>query len=233
MAIEVFRRKEIKYLLTKEQYNKLLDLMNNHLEKDKYHVSKICNIYFDTDNYDLIVKSLDKPYYKEKVRLRSYDIPNSDSTVFLEIKKKYEGIVSKRRIEMKLKDFYYYLETGKLKNVNKQISDEIDYCFKHYNLKPKLFLAYDRLSYYDKDNKDFRITFDKNIRSREHNLKLELGDKGKLYFDEDMYMMETKVLNSYPIWFTRIISELKIYPISFSKYGSIYSKKVKESEVYV
>ena len=102
-----------------------------------------------------------------------------------------------------------------------------------YDLKPKLFLAYDRLSYYDKDNVDFRITFDKNIRSREDNLKLELGDKGKLYFDDDMYMMETKVLNSYPIWFTKILSELKIYPISFSKYGSIYSNKVKESEVYV
>lgn len=233
MAIEVFRRREIKYLLTDEQYNKLLDLMKDHVKKDKYYKSKICNIYYDTDNYDLIVKSLDKPYYKEKVRLRSYDIPDADSIVFLEIKKKYEGIVSKRRIEMKLKDFYYYLETGKLKNVNKQIADELNYCFNYYDLKPKLFLAYDRLSYYDKDNVNFRITFDKNIRSREDNLKLELGDKGKLYFDDDMYMMETKVLNSYPIWFTKILSELKIYPISFSKYGSIYSNKVKESEVYV
>jgi SPX domain protein involved in polyphosphate accumulation len=233
MAIEVFRSKETKYLMTKKQYEELYELIKDRLEKDKYYKSKICNIYFDTDNYDLIVKSLEKPFYKEKVRLRSYDIPDQDSIVFLEIKKKYEGIVGKRRIEMRLRDFYSYLESGELKNVSKQISKEIDYCFKYYNLKPKLFLAYDRLSYYDKDNINFRITIDKNIRSREDNLRLEFGDKGKLYFDEEMYMMETKALNAYPIWFSKILSKLKIYPISFSKYGNIYQDKLKESDVYV
>ncbi len=233
MAIEVFQRTEIKYLLTKRQYEKLNELLKDHIEKDKYYKSKICNIYFDTSNNDLIVKSLDKPIYKEKVRLRSYDIPDMDSIVFLEIKKKYKGVVGKRRIEIKLKDFYDYLETGNINYSNKQISKEIDYCFKRYDLIPKLFLAYDRLSYYDKDNKNFRITFDTNIRSRENNLRLELGDKGEKYFKEEMYMMEAKTLNSYPIWFTRILSDLKIYPISFSKYGNIYSNKIKESEVYV
>ena len=232
MAIEVFRRKETKYLLNQKQYDELNQLLKDHLKKDKYYESKICNIYFDTDNYDLIVKSLDKPFYKEKVRLRSYDVPNKDSVVFLEIKKKYEGIVGKRRIEIKLKDFYSYFESGNLGN-NNQISKEIDYCFKYYNLKPKMFIAYDRLSYYDKDNVNFRITFDKNIRSREDNLRLEFGDTGKLYFKENMYMMETKVLNSYPVWFSNILSKLKIYPISFSKYGSIFQNKLKESDIYV
>ncbi|MCR5223622.1 MAG: polyphosphate polymerase domain-containing protein, partial [Bacilli bacterium] len=148
--------------------------------------------------------------------------------VFLEIKKKYAGIVGKRRIEIKLKDFYDYLETGELNNSNEQIKKEIDYCFKLYNLEPKLFLAYDRLSYYDKDDINFRITFDTNIRSREDNLRLEKGDKGELYFDNDLIVMETKALNAYPMWFVKALSELKLYPGSFSKYGSIYSKKLRE-----
>lgn len=228
MANEVFRRKEIKYILTQEQYKSLLHVINNHIEKDKYHKSTICNIYYDTSNYDLIRHSLDKPTYKEKVRLRSYEVPKLDSNVFLEIKKKYAGIVGKRRIEIKLKDFYDYLETGELNNSNEQIKKEIDYCFKLYNLEPKLFLAYDRLSYYDKDDINFRITFDTNIRSREDNLRLEKGDKGKLYFDDDLIVMETKALNAYPMWFVKALSELKLYPGSFSKYGSIYSKKLRE-----
>ena len=228
MANEVFRRKEIKYILTQEQYKSLLHVINNHIEKDKYYKSTICNIYYDTSNYDLIRHSLDKPTYKEKVRLRSYEVPKLDSNVFLEIKKKYAGIVGKRRIEIKLKDFYDYLETGELNNSNEQIKKEIDYCFKLYNLEPKLFLAYDRLSYYDKDDINFRITFDTNIRSREDNLRLEKGDKGKLYFDDDLIVMETKALNAYPMWFVKALSELKLYPGSFSKYGSIYSKKLRE-----
>jgi SPX domain protein involved in polyphosphate accumulation len=228
MANEVFRRKEIKYILTQEKYKSLLNTINSHIEKDPYFKSTICNIYYDTSNYDLIRHSIDKPIYKEKVRLRSYEVPKLDSTVFLEIKKKYNGIVGKRRIQIKLKDFYEYLETGEIKNTNEQIKKEIDYCFKIYNLEPKLFLAYDRLSYYDKDDKNFRITFDTNIRSREDNLRLEKGDKGKKYFEDDLIIMETKALNAYPLWFVKALSGLKIYPESFSKYGSIYKKKLEE-----
>lgn len=232
MSNEVFRRKETKYILSLDEYNSLMKKIEDHLEKDKYYESTICNVYYDTSNYDLIVHSLEKPIYKEKVRVRSYNVPKLNDTVFLEIKKKYKGIVGKRRIELKLKDFYNYLETGKIDNCNEQIKQEIDYCFKFYDLKPRLYLAYDRLSYYDKDDQCFRITFDRNIRSREDDLFLEKGDKGKKHFDDDIVIMETKALNAYPLWFARILSELKIYPGSFSKYGSIYSKKVEE-ELYV
>lgn len=225
---KIFRRIETKYLLNKKQYDKLMKKLDNYLVKDKYYKSTICNIYFDTDNYDLIINSINKPEYKEKVRIRSYNIPNLDDTIFLELKKKYKGIVGKRRIKIKLKDFYEYLKTGILNSKDTQIKSEIEYAFKTYNLKPKLYLAYDRLSYCDKENADFRITFDRNLRSRDEDLNLELGDSGKLYFNEDIYIMETKVLGSYPLWFTHILSSLKIYPISFSKYGSIYSSKIKE-----
>ena len=112
MNIEIFRRVEQKYLLSKEQYIKLMDRISSHVEKDKYYKSTICNVYFDTTNSDLIVTSLEKPLYKEKVRLRSYGVPTIDSTVFLEIKSKYKGIVGKRRVSFKLKDFYYDQSLG-------------------------------------------------------------------------------------------------------------------------
>ena len=139
--IEVFRRTEKKFILNQEQYNKLFILINDHLNKDPYYKSTICNIYYDTNNYDLIINSLEKPIYKEKIRLRSYNIPTLNDNVFLEIKKKYKGIVGKRRITIKLKDFYDYIEKGIKPNCNKQILEELDYCFNHYNLKPSLFLA--------------------------------------------------------------------------------------------
>lgn len=228
---EVFRRTEKKFILSEEQYHKLFELIGSNLKKDPYYKSTICNIYYDTDNYDLIVNSLEKPIYKEKIRLRSYNIPSMEDNVFLEIKKKYKGIVGKRRITLKLKDFYNYIEKGIKPDCNKQILEELDYCFKHYNLKPSLFLAYDRLSYYDKNDKNFRITIDGNIRSREDDLKLEDGDRGELYFKNKTYIMEAKALDTYPLWFIKALSKLHIYSESFSKYGSVYQKKV--SEVYV
>ena len=229
---EVFRRVETKYLLSKEKYEQLMSILDSYLEKDKYYKSTICNIYYDTDNYDLIINSINKPKYKEKVRIRSYHVPKMDDEVFLEIKKKYDGIVGKRRIDLKLKDLYKYFESGVIEDTDPQVKNEIDYCFKKYNLKPKMFIGYDRLSYYDKNNINFRITFDTNLRSRETNLKLEEGDKGEYFFKDGKIIMETKALGSYPIWFTKILSSLQIYPVSFSKYGSIYSSKIKEG-IYV
>ena len=220
---EVFRRKETKYLISKEQYQELMKYIEKHIEKDEYYKSTICNIYFDNENNDLIIKSIDKPTYKEKVRLRSYKIPSLEDKVYLEIKRKYNGIVSKRRIYLKLKEYYDYIDTGTLPGNDIQVEKEIDYCFKRYNLKPKIYLAYDRLSYYSKEDRNFRVTFDTNIRSRKDDLRLEQGDAGKLFFKDNEYIvMETKELGAYPIWFTNALSSLKIYPQSFSKYGKIY-----------
>lgn len=230
MNSEIFKRVEKKYLLTEKQYKCLLKEADKHLEKDKYFKSTICNVYFDTDNYDLIVKSLEKPIYKLKVRLRSYNIPNLNDKVFLEIKNKYKGVVGKRRVKISLQDFYDYLDNNKFPNCDKQIMSEIDYLFKKYDLKPKQYIAYDRESYYDKDNKNFRITFDQNLRSRNEDIKLEYGDAGRLYFNDKTYIMELKTLDSLPLWFAKIINKLKIYPTSFSKYGKIYIKKQKEEQ---
>lgn len=227
MYENVFQRVEQKYILSKEQRDNLLEKINEYVEKDPYFESKICNIYFDNNENDLMVNSLEKPEFKAKVRLRSYDVPNMDSQVFLEVKDKYKGVVGKRRIKLSLKEFYDYYENGLVKD--NQIMKELNYYFKMFDLKPFIFLAYDRNSYYEKGNRNLRITLDSNLRSRYNDLRLELGDNGIKYFDEDTYIMEIKVMNAIPLWLTKILSELKIYPTSFSKVGSIYSKE-KESE---
>lgn len=228
--METFRRVEIKYLLSPTEYRNLLALIQPNIEKDRYFASTNCSIYFDTDNKDLVIHSMEKPLYKEKLRIRSYNVPTLDDDIFIEIKRKFDGIGSKRRIAVKLKDFYRYLDTGELDSTSPQIKSEIDYCINYYGLKPKLFLAYDRNSYCDRKTKAFRLTFDRNIRSREDDLRLESGDYGSPYFEQEHIMMETKTLDAYPLWFSQALSSLKIYPVSFSKYGKVYQKRLSSKE---
>ncbi len=222
-----FKRVEEKYLLSKKQGDLLLKKIRSYIEKDEYYESTICNIYFDTPDHKLIINSLEKPIYKDKIRLRSYNIPSLDDDVFLEVKCKYDGVVSKRRIKLTLKEFYNYLESREVPK-NHQIMKELDYLFRFYQLQPSYFIAYDRKSYRGIYDNELRITIDSNLRSRREDLQLELGDAGKRYFSEDHYIMEIKTLNAMPLWLVQCLSELKIFPISFSKYGSIYQKEGKK-----
>ncbi len=226
MAQQIFRRTEIKYLLSEKQVQDLMWLIEPYLKKDKYFKGTNCSIYFDNDSRYLAVHSMEKPLYKEKIRIRSYGVPKLDDVVFLEIKKKFDGIGSKRRIPVKLSDFYEYLETGKLNSNSEVIKKELDICIKRYGLKPKMFLAYDRTSYCGKDDPAFRLTFDRNVRSRNDDLRLELGDHGKKYFKKGTVVMEVKALDAYPFFFVRALSKLKIYPASFSKYGRVTEKVI-------
>ena len=210
----IIDRLEQKYFLNNEQFDKLLRLINNNLEKDKYFKERIYNIYFDNDDYEMINHSIDKPIYKEKIRLRSY---NKDSDeVFLEIKKKYFDNSNKRRITLNYTDYLNnHLDTSN------QIAKELNYYFNKYNLKPKIKVNYDRLSYYLKEDSSFRITFDNNIKYSFDNLNLYQEDKSKLLFNKG-YIMEFKTFNGIPLWLNDILNQLKIYPTSFSKVGKIY-----------
>ena len=223
---EIFQRIEEKYILTRAQKERFVRLTKEYLKDDEYGPSTICNIYFDNENNDLIVNSLDKPVYKEKVRLRSYNVPNKETKTFLEIKKKYEGIVYKRRITETLGNIEKHLSNGEDLNCNKQILNEIDYCFKYYKLNPALFLAYDRIAYYSKEDKSFRITFDTNIIARDYDLDLKKGIYGEKYCDNDMYIMEVKCSGGLPFWFIKALEEVKATPASYSKYGKVYTSKI-------
>lgn len=230
-VMDVFQRVEKKYLMTAETYQLFQKEIQDYMQADQYGLHTICNIYFDTIADELIRNSIEKPVYKEKLRLRSYGIPNYNSQVFLEIKRKYKGIVYKRRVAMTLKEASYYLEHGIRPKNDSQILKEIDYFIKFYKPIPKLYLAYDRVAFFGKEDNNIRMTIDANIRSRKDDLALEQGDRGELLLEQDMYLLEIKVPNAYPIWLAEILSKLEIYPISFSKYGNIYKQNLlKEKE---
>ena len=240
MAIEVFNRYEHKYMLDRETFEKVIKILDEHMYMDSHNKDHtpytISNIYFDTPDDYLIRTSLSKPDYKEKLRLRAYGIPDGDSKVYLEIKKKFKGIVNKRRTTLRLSEAYDFVTTGKAPEpkeyMNTQVLHEIEYFLKVYDLYPKLYLAYDRIAYFERDNKDLRISFDMNIRSRRYDLRLENGDFGERLLDGEFYMMEIKTSLAKPLWLTHMLDELNIKRRSFSKYGTEYKNMINRTDIY-
>lgn len=220
---EVFKRVEKKYLLTKEQYEGLMPLINEYMRGDEYGESTICNIYYDTPNNRLIRLSLDKPVYKEKLRLRTYGAPNENTTAFVEIKKKYQGIVYKRRISMKYSEAMAFTKDRMPPVKDSQIAHEITWLLNYYDgIAPAMVLTYDRTAYFAKNDPNLRITFDKNILWRDYDIDLLLGIYGNSILPEGCRLMEVKIPDAMPLWLAHKFDELKIVPTSFSKYGKAY-----------
>ena len=218
----VFERYELKYMLTLEQKARILDIMKLHMALDQYGRDIIRNLYYDTDNYRLIRQSIEKPAYKEKLRMRSYRKAGPDSPVYVEMKKKHQSIVYKRRMVMPERDAVDWLADENRK-LDSQISKEIDYFMKFYGtLKPRVFLSYEREAYYALDGSDFRVTFDENILCREEEVSLSADVYGTSLLDENQCLMEIKCAGGIPMWMTEVLSKEKLYKTSFSKYGTYY-----------
>ena len=220
-----FRRCEKKYLLTHAQYQAMRLGMAPYMEPDAYPRYSISNIYYDTEHYDLIRASLEKPVYKEKLRLRSYGVPGELDPAFVEIKKKFDGVVYKRRITMQMRDAEPYLGGARIGD-GSQISREIDWFLQFYRPEPKAFLAYDREAYAAADGGELRITFDTAIRVRSNDLDLRSGDYGVPLLESNQILMEIKIPGTAPMWLARLLSENHIFPTSFSKYGTYYKEFV-------
>lgn len=218
----IFRRVETKFIITEKQKEELMLLFSEYMTEDSYGKSTICNIYYDTPSFLLVRRSLEKPIYKEKLRLRSYGIADNNSDVFIEIKKKYRSVVYKRRISAKESDAVKYLESDK-KCSDTQVGKEIDYMFELYEgLSPRVFLSYRREAFYGKDDPEFRVTFDTDILWRDHDLSLKAGVYGSRILEEGKVLLEVKSSGGIPLWLTSYLSESKIYKTSFSKYGNAY-----------
>lgn len=227
MAIEVFNRYEYKYILNKQQFKTILNILNEHenLLIDDYcqinDTYKIRNIYVDTDNYQLIRDSIAKPIYKHKLRIRTYtDTYNDDDFIFFEIKKKYRGLVNKRRCKMKFKEAREMIETNKMPSykpyMNSQILKEIHYIISNNQYKLTSVIAYDRVAYFSRDRK-LRISFDTNICSNTHTL-----------LENDCSLMEIKTPDAIPIWLVEILNQHNIKRQSYSKYGRDFIYNLEE-----
>lgn len=216
----VFNRYELKYILTKKQYADFMAVAGSMLSCDPHGESTVQSLYYDTADKRLIRKSLEKPSFKEKIRLRSYGLVNNDGNAFLELKRKYDGIVYKRRINVCPNQMEDILKGN---TPNGQIANEINSFVSFYNdLKPSMLLLYDRTAYYGTG--DLRITFDRNIRYRENRLTLDAGLDGTPLLNDDEILMEIKIGTAFPLWLARLLTKEKIVKTSFSKYGTAYEK---------
>lgn len=242
MRDKTIERVEQKYLITKTEKTALLKKIRKELEHDEFYKEEVLSLYLDTKNFDLAIKTIERPAFREKVRVRAYNKPRKTTKVFFEVKTKLKQgkrkIGDKRRLLIKLGDFYKYLEKGEdleklIEKSSKgdaqqlQVARELDYLTKHYQLEPKVLISADRTAFQGKADKGFRLTFDENLRFREKDLKLEKGSKGEKYFPaigekKRSIIMEVKSMKAMPPWFIEELNRLHIYPVRFSKYGKIY-----------
>ena len=253
----VFKRKEIKYLLSSEERNALLPILEAHMEPDAFAHSSISNLYYDTPDFRMVRRSLEKPMYKEKLRLRSYGTPENTSTVFPEIKKKAMGIVYKRRISLPYQEAVSFLSgqqiastdtcngttqqiastdmcngttqqvtsTDMCDGTTRQILHELDWMLASYkDLSPRVFLSYERDSYKGISDSSLRLTLDQDILFRTDRLDLREGAFGEAILLPDQTLMEVKISNAAPLWLAQALSEIGIFPVSFSKYGRAYER---------
>ncbi|MBQ7688347.1 MAG: polyphosphate polymerase domain-containing protein [Clostridia bacterium] len=218
-----FERTEMKFILSPTQYYKVLSQVKKRCRPDEYPSSTITSIYYDTPDHLLTGRSMESPVYKEKLRLRAYGDVTEQSTAYAEIKKKYEGIVYKRRTGLNLTDAERWL-SGEKHRFSTQIEKEIDRFVRFYkNIAPSTLIAYERDSFFA-DEAGLRLTFDKNIRFRTEDLSLLSGSYGEALLPEGHVLLEAKAPGALPMWFVRLLSENGIRKTSFSKVGAAYEK---------
>ncbi len=235
-VIQSFNRFEKKYLVTKAEKDELVDFLSQYLTFDSYSKDNyytIYNIYYDTVDQNIIRQSVEKPPYKAKLRLRSYKCPiESSDEVWLEIKKKIEGKVTKRRLIMTYEEAEQFISEGIKPPVkdylSTQVMHEIDYYLKRNKVQPNYYIAYERRAMADKDNL-LRVTIDKKIDIRRENINFMVCG-GQSMLPTDHYLIEIKNTANFPIWLANKLSEMKIYARSFSKYGEAYRLSIQKGE---
>lgn len=223
-----FKRYEKKYLLSREKYGELWPQLEPRLMPDEFFQSTVLSLYYDWDDFRLIRSSIEQPVYKEKLRLRSYDVPGDEGEVFVELKKKYKGIVYKRRVRMTERQAEEYLAGRRASPTNDQISREIDWFLKTNPVQPKVLIACDRKAYVGREEPGLRLTFDSSIRWRDTQLRLTDGDHGQELLEDGQVLLEIKMPESAPLWLAELLSRLEIFPRSFSKYGQCYKNELIE-----
>lgn len=217
-----FKRLEKKFLLSPEQYERLMERLSEHIEPDRFFQSTVCSLYYDDDSYSLIRHSIESPVYKEKLRVRSYNVPEENGEVFVELKKKFKGTVYKRRVSLGAREAEAWLAGTAPAPEESQMVREIEWFMHENHPVPKVFIACDRTAWVARDDPELRITFDKDIRYRETELALTAGSHGAPLTEPGQVLMEIKIPGTAPLWLAHMLCELSLYPTGFSKYGTAY-----------
>ena len=238
--IEVMKRTEIKYVLDPAQTRYIKEAIRGHMEPDRFGLTQIASLYYDTPDRRLIAESIQKPAFKEKIRVRSYGPAAPGSPMFLELKRKCKGEVYKRRIATDIAGIQRFFAGESVleeapgqerKFCEEQIAKELEYFRDFYgDLRPSCLIMVDRIAYYEPGG-DLRITLDFDPRYRDHDLNLTTSMEGESLLPEGWSIMEIKVQQSMPLWLVRILSEGKIYKTSFSKYGEAYKRMMAGAAV--
>lgn len=227
MAIEIFRRREQKYVITKEQYNELVLQMSPYMRTDRYGVDgkyAVTSLYFESPDNTIYYETKNKLKFRQKLRLRVYDDTAVDENAFFEVKQKYKKVVNKRRMVLPLSEAYRYLDQeldGPLEGIetsNKQVLREIHHFRKLFHLKPEMIVSYDRHAFHGLYDEELRVTFDFNLRCRNYDLALEHGAYGRHFIDTNLVILEVKVNESVPLWLTRILQALHCEQRGASKF---------------
>jgi len=229
----IFRRREKKYLITSEQGAVLQKLASRYTEIDQQGEYLIRDLYYDTDNWDIICKSTEKPSYKEKLRLRLYGEYNSESQGFLEMKRKLNDIVYKRRIAFPVGELKNRRVSEIVSADGSQISREINYFLQINPVSEKIHIAYKRTAYNGIEGNGLRITFDRDIAFHLYSLNdgcfgENNADSGYQILEKTQMLMEIKTTGAIPLWLTGILSENNVFPISFSKFGVCYARHISK-----
>ena len=224
--VVVMKRYEMKYLLTPEQTQYFKKSVEGHMQIDKFGLTSIASLYYDTPNYRLIRTSIEKPPFKEKIRLRSYGIATDSSPVFLELKRKAYGIVYKRRVQSTLPLVKKFFDgDGDIcagGQINREITTFRDY---YETLVPACLIIYDRVAYFEPGG-DLRLTIDHCPRYRYDDLVLTKDMQGTPLLPEGSTILEVKVQQAVPLWLSEILTRGRIYKGSFSKYGEAYRQQL-------
>lgn len=252
--ISIFERTEKKYVITRRQFDLLMSAIGDKLCEDQYARSVISSLYFDTVEDTLINRSMEKPFYKEKLRIRSYGPAGVDDLVFVELKKKFDGIVYKRRVQLPRDLAIAYLQgdvsyqeavrvavglgvlnaEDALSSSKLQTVREIDATIARYSkLRPRIMVVVDRLSLKSTDGSGIRFTFDFNPRWRAQSLTFDQGEGGHLLYGEQErnIIMEIKCQKAYPLWLVRALSNLRVYPQPCSKIAGAYTALIPVAQV--
>ena len=239
MAKHTFERREKKLLIDESIEADFVKDILEYMDPDEYNINgepyMISNLYFDDDDDNIIRVSVSKPSFKEKLRARSYGVPNDNTKVFIEIKRKLRGIGTKRRAKLRHCELIEYINTGKhpegLKYIDEQVLREIDYYRQLYEVYPKVYISYMRNAFFGKTDKGFRVTIDRDITTRRYDLDLSLGSYGEKLLPEGKILLEIKFEGALPLWFARIMSKYSLSFQSYSKYGNEFKKKSRNENI--